>query len=53
MLAAALFVDGPELARLAERYPAIARKRNIAIRFYSALHPALDKHYFNACPNAD
>ena len=47
LYAAALFVDGPELARLAERYPAIARKREIAIRFYSALHPALDKHYFN------
>lgn len=46
--AARLFTGSAVLWELAEEYPAIATKCELAIRFYHQLHPDLDEAFFRA-----
>ena len=44
--ATALFLNDPQFQKLAQEYPAIAKKRDLAIRFYSSIDPNLTPAYF-------
>ncbi len=41
-----LFTGDPGLWRAVERFPAIAEKTELAIAFYTSLHPTLDRAFF-------
>lgn len=47
--ATALFLNDPQFQKLAQEYPAIAKKRDLAIRFYSLVDPNLIPAYFEKC----
>lgn len=44
--AAALFMEKSGLRELAEKHPAVAKKRNATIQFYSSIVPELNANYF-------
>lgn len=44
--AAALFLNEPRFGKLTEEHPAVANKRDLAVRFYSLLDPKLTPAYF-------
>lgn len=50
--ATALFLNEPQFQKLAETYPAIEKKRDLAIRFYSRIDPDLTPAYFGKCEGA-
>ncbi len=50
-IAEALFMNAPDFWERVERFPALARKVTVAIRFYTTLHSSMREAYFRRLPS--